>query len=103
MLVHIPLYAPGRTASFGCAHPQWNASTDRNYKIERRNRWPEKGHTDITFAFSEAVFSSSNLMGILAGHIHKLTLVIIKGIPQVVTAPNATGEYLKVGCIAGME
>ena len=101
LLVHIPLYAPGRKVSYGCGHPQWNASTDRNYKIERRERWPEIGHTDVTFKFREAVFSSANLMGVLAGHIHRPTLDVIEGIPQVVTAPNATGAYMKVECIAG--
>jgi len=100
LLMHIPLYAPGRPVGYGCGHPLWNASSDRNYKIERRERWPETGHTSTTFQFREEVFSNPNLMGILTGHIHKPTLDIIQGIPQLVTDANATGAYLKVECIA---
>lgn len=103
LLIHIPLYAPGRKISYGCGHPNWGAATDRGYEVERRQRWPEDGHTATTFEFRKAVFSNSDLMGILAGHIHKPTLDVIEGIPQIVTAPNATGAYLKVECIAGKE
>jgi hypothetical protein len=42
-------------------------------------------------------------MGILAGHIHKPTLDVIQGIPQLVTNANATGAYLKVECIVAQE
>jgi hypothetical protein len=100
LLLHIPLYAPGRTMGYGCGHPQWGAATDKNYKIERRERWPEVGHTSTTFEFHQEVFQSPFLMGILAGHIHKPTLDVIEGIPQLVTSANATGAYLKVECIA---
>lgn len=101
LLMHIPLYAPGRPIGYGCGHPKWNSITDKNYKIERRNRWPASGHTTTTFEFREAVFNTPNLMGILTGHIHKPTLDVIKGIPQLVTDANATGAYLKVECVAG--
>ncbi|MFT4566677.1 MAG: hypothetical protein ACI9FN_001638, partial [Saprospiraceae bacterium] len=101
LLIHIPLYAPGRKVSYGCGHPEWNAATDKNYKIERRERWPEMGHTSTTFQFREEVFGCPNLMGILTGHIHRPTLDVIQGIPQLVTDANATGAYLKVKCIAG--
>ena len=30
LLLHIPLYAPGRPVSFGCGHPEWNAANDKN-------------------------------------------------------------------------
>lgn len=103
LLLHIPMYAPGRTVGYGCGHPQWNATTDRNYIIERRERWPETGHTLTTFQFRQEVFGCSNLMGILAGHIHRPTLDIIQGIPQVVTDANATGAYLKVEFFAEQE
>ena len=103
LLMHIPLYAPGRKVGYGCAHPEWGAATDRNYEIERRERWPENGHTPTTFQFRQEVFRSPYLMGILAGHIHKPTLDVIQGIPQLVTDANATGAYLKVQCIAELE
>lgn len=103
LMLHIPLYAPGRSMGYGCAHPNWNADTDRNYEIERRERWPENGHTTTTFDFREEVFNCPHLMGILAGHIHKPTLDIIQGVPQVVTAANATGAFLRVECLPAME
>ena len=103
LLMHIPLFAPGRSVGYGCGHPQWGAAKDKNFKIERRERWPEAGHTDTTFRFRKEVFNCSNLMGILAGHIHKPTLDVIQGIPQLVTDANATGAYLKVEFIADEE
>jgi len=103
LLLHIPLYAPGRTIGYGCGHPQWGAATDRNYEIERRERWPETGHTPTTFKFRREVFRSPYLMGILAGHIHRPTLDVIQGIPQLVTNANATGAYLKVECVVAQE
>ena len=103
LLLHIPLYAPGRSVGYGCGHPQWSAATDRNYKIERRERWPETGHIPTTFRFRTEVFDSPYLMGVLTGHIHKPTLDVIQGIPQLVTDANATGAYLKVECLAEQE
>jgi predicted phosphodiesterase len=94
LLVHIPLYAPGRSVGFGCGHPQWGAATDRNFEIERRPRWPETGHTEVTRTFHREVFSTPNLLGICAGHIHRPSLDVQHGIPQFVTDANATGAYL---------
>ncbi|MEZ4827946.1 MAG: hypothetical protein R3C61_16935 [Bacteroidia bacterium] len=89
----------GRWA-MAAAIPNRDAATDKNYEIERRERWPETGHTPTTFRFHRDVFRSPHLMGILAGHIHKPTLDVIQGIPQVVTDANATGAYLKVEFVA---
>lgn len=96
LMVHIPLYAPERSLGFGCGHPKWNAQNDKNYQLERRERWPETGHSQTTLQFHKEVFSCPNLLGILAGHTHKPTLDIVNGIPQVITPPNAAGGYLKV-------
>jgi len=94
LLVHIPLYAPGRSVGYGCGHPQWGAATDRNFELERRPRWPPSGHTDVTMAFHREVFSTTNLLGICAGHIHRQSLDVQNGVPQLVTDANATGAYL---------
>ncbi|WP_262246019.1 metallophosphoesterase family protein [Parapedobacter soli] len=94
LVVHIPLYTPGRPVSFGCGHPEWGAASDRNHEIERRERWPEGGHTSTTLAFHEAVFDTPNLLGILAGHTHTASLDLFRGIPQVVASPNASGGYI---------
>jgi predicted phosphodiesterase len=96
LFVHIPLYAPGRSVGYGCGHPNWNAATDRNHEIERRPRWPETGHTEITRAFHREVFAAKNLIGIFAGHIHRPSLDVVHGIPQIVADANATGAYLNV-------
>ena len=101
LMVHIPLFAPGRSIGFGCGHPQWGAATDENYELERRHQWPKQGHSSTTMQFYSKVFSSPNLIGILAGHIHKQSLDVINGIPQVVTDANAVGAFLEVEFIPG--
>ena len=96
LLVHIPMYAPGKGISFGCGNPNWNSSTDRNYKLEKRPRWPVTGHTKTTFNFYDEVFNSPNLLGIFTGHIHKNSIEIINGKPQIVSDDNASGGYLDI-------
>ncbi|MFN5421946.1 MAG: metallophosphoesterase family protein, partial [bacterium] len=60
LMVHIPLFAPGRSVGFGCGHPQWGAATDNNFELEKRERWPETGHSITTMKFYKQVFSSTN-------------------------------------------
>ena len=74
----------------------WGAKTDQNFKLERRPKWPENGHTKTTFKFYREVFQSSNLLGIFAGHIHRNSIEIIKGKPQIVSDDNASGGYLDI-------
>ncbi len=94
--VHIPLYAPGRSVGYGCGHPEWGAKTDRNYELERRERWPVNGHTATTLEFHRTVFNSPQVIGVLAGHIHRPSLDIINGIPQIVSEANAVGACLEI-------
>lgn len=96
LLIHIPMYAPGRPVSFGCGHPDWSAETDRNYIIERRPRWAESGHSRSTMDFYKEVFHAPNLIGIFAGHIHRQSVEFINSIPQFVSDANATGAYLDI-------
>lgn len=96
LLVHIPMYAPGKKISFGCGHPKWGAATDRNFDIEKRPKWPGNGHTQTTFKFHKQVFSAPNLLGIFAGHIHQNSMEMIKGKPQLVSDDNASGAYLNI-------
>ncbi len=96
LLVHIPMYAPGKTISFGCGNPNWRAATDRNFKLERRPKWPESGHTQTTLNFHQEVFNAPNLLGIFAGHIHRNSIEMIKGKPQIVADDNASGGYLDI-------
>ncbi len=96
LLMHIPLYIPGRTVGFGCGHPQWGAESDKNYEIERREKWRKNGHTRTTFIFRDEVFKSNNLLSIFAGHIHHPSLDVERGVPQVVSATNTTGAYTDI-------
>ena len=96
LLIHIPMYAPGKNISFGCGNPFWGAETDHNFELERRPKWPENGHTKTTYEFYKKVFDSSNLIGIFAGHIHRNSIEIIKGKPQIVSDDNASGAYLDI-------
>lgn len=96
LLVHIPMYAPGKKISFGCGNPNWGASTDRNFELERRPKWPETGHTQTTLDFHKNVFAAPNLLGIFAGHAHRNSIEMIKGKPQIVSDDNASGGYLDI-------
>jgi len=94
LLMHIPLYAPGRPLGFGCGHPQWGAASDRNWRIERRMKWPEAGHTPVTLAFHREVFEAPSLLGVFTGHLHQACLDVTNGVPQFVTAANAQGAHM---------
>ncbi len=96
LLMHIPLYIQGRSMGFGCGHPEWGEKTDRNFEVERREKWPKEGHTQVTKDFCQMVFNTPNLLVILAGHTHKSSLDIKNGIPQVVSRDNACGYYTEV-------
>ncbi|MEO2048159.1 MAG: metallophosphoesterase [Pirellulales bacterium] len=96
LLLHIPLFAPGRPTGFGCGHPDWGAMSDRNHELERRPKWPESGHTRVTMDFHREVFSAPNLLGVFAGHIHRQSIDVIHEIPQFVTDANAKGAYMDV-------
>lgn len=96
LIMHIPLYAPGKSMGFGCGHPEWGAENDRNFEIEQRPRWPENGHSETTFRFHREVFSASNLLGIFAGHTHRNSMELTKGKPQFVADDNASGAYLDI-------
>lgn len=91
LMMHIPIYVPGRDpVNFSVGHPDWNASTDLNWKIERRLQWPDTGHTDTTMTFCDEVAAAPNLVGIFTGHVHFLSQSYYQGAWQI-TAP-ATGQ-----------
>ena len=72
------------------------AKVDPHWKIERRPQWPEAGHTQTTFAFREAVFSTPNLLGVFVGHVHRNFFAFDRGHVQCATAANADGSFLDV-------
>jgi len=97
LCVHIPFYVQGRSLGFGCAHPEWNGKNDKNYELERREQWRASGHTEITIKFYKAILETSNMIGIIAGHIHAPSIDIFKnGVPQIVTTANAYGGFLSI-------
>ena len=71
------MYAPGKKISFGCGNPFWGASTDLNFELERRPKWPENGHTKTTFEFYKKVFNSSNVMVFLLDIYIKILLKLL--------------------------
>lgn len=93
LLMHTPLYMPGRSMGYGCANPGWSEKSDKNFEIERREKWKKGGHTKTTYNFHNEVFKASNLLTILAGHTHNPAIDVKNGIIQMVSGHNATGYY----------
>ncbi|MCR4576223.1 MAG: metallophosphoesterase [Lentisphaeria bacterium] len=93
---HVPYWVPGRDSGFSVGHPNWNASTDVNWKVERRPRWPESGHDQLTMDFHKEVFAAPNLLGIVAGHIHEQSVDFYRGKFQVVVQYGVTGGFLEM-------
>lgn len=99
LVMHIPLYMPGRPVNYGCAHPDWKKENDKLYELERREPWREEGHTKTTMQFREEVLKTSNLLGVFAGHIHKQSLDVVDGLPLFVVKENASGNYYNIKII----
>ena len=93
---HIPLWVPGRSVGWGVGHPDWNAAHDRNWQIERRPRWPETGHADVTKAFQKEVFAAPNLLGIVAGHVHRQCYDSYCGKFQITSHATGFGGSLEI-------
>lgn len=93
LLVHIPLYLPGRPVGYGCGHPEWGPDADRDCQIERREPWHAGGQSESTLAFHRAVFAAPNLLTILAGHTHRPAIDVKHNLTQLVGGHNATGYH----------
>lgn len=76
LAMHIPICIDGR--NYDCANLSWGKATDKSYKIERRQIHPER-QSDETFEFKNLIFNTPNVLGVLAGHTHKLAYDCIKG------------------------
>lgn len=100
LMMHIPLYVPGRGLGFGCGHPQWGSESDKGFEIERREKWREGGHTETTMTFHKEVFMSENILCILAGHTHRYSLDVYGRVAQMVTAHNATAAYSDIRIVS---
>ena len=93
---HIPLYAPGAGVGYSIGHPDWNLSTDRNYIVEKREPWPEKGHTETTFSFREEILKSPNIIATFSGHVHTYSIYSQNGVPCFTVGANCRGGYYDV-------
>ena len=101
MMSHIPLYAPGFPVNWGCGHPEWNWDHDRNWKLERRERWPKEGHKKVTYDFWNAVqeaHSKHNLLATFAGHVHQQSSSQV-GWPQFTVKANLSGAFYEVNVL----
>ncbi|MBR5812234.1 MAG: metallophosphoesterase [Alistipes sp.] len=96
LLMHIPLYAPGRRVAYGIGHPDWGEKSDSGYKIERREQWPAEGHSQTDYEFYKAVTSAPNLLASISGHVHTNGVDIIEGKPHFTVEANARGAYYEV-------
>ena len=99
LMCHVPFYAPGFPASYGVGHPDWNASTDRNFEVERRPRWPEAGHKPETFALWKEVLKAHRkhkLLATFSGHVHRMSTSVVGPWVQFTTAANLAGGYYEV-------
>ena len=91
LFMHIPLYMP--TMGICCGHPDWGAATDRNYEIERRQRWPESGNSASTVEFVQQVMKTDRLAGVFTGHRHQSPTVVYRDKVQYLAGPALRGEY----------
>jgi predicted phosphodiesterase len=91
IFTHIPLYMP--TMHICCGHPDWGATTDKDWEIERRERWPETGNRPATMEFIKQVMAAENMAGIFSGHWHSNQVITCEGKTQYITGMAATGQY----------
>lgn len=96
LFMHIPLYAPGRSVGYGVGHPKWGAATDGGWQIERRERWPEAGHTETTRAFRRDVLTAPNLVGVFTGHVHLSSLDVCEGKANLTARAAVDGSTTKI-------
>jgi predicted MPP superfamily phosphohydrolase len=88
---HIPYYMP--SLRICCGHPDWGATVDGNFEIERRERWPEAGNSSCTEAFIQELMTTDRLAGIFTGHWHQSSYIASADKKQCVTAAAFNGQY----------
>lgn len=96
LFMHIPLFAPGRSVGYGVGHPKWGAASDGGWQIERRERWPEAGHSETTFAFRRDVLAAPNLVGVFSGHVHLSSFDVCEGKPNLTARAAVDGSTVKI-------
>lgn len=89
LLMHIPLYVEG--GDYGCGNPAWGYDSDREYEIERRERWPKSGNSASTTKFLKEVTSTEGIV-LLTGHTHNNRVDIEGDMVQYVSDGNYNGS-----------
>ena len=95
LLCHIPIH----TKSTGdrvstCGNPSWGYNVDRNYEVERRQRWSKSGNLPSTVQFVDVVKRAPNLIAVLAGHNHRAQVdTIQQNVLQYCTKPAYSGAH----------
>jgi predicted MPP superfamily phosphohydrolase len=99
LLVHIPIWTAGNDEPHVslCGDPRWGWDADRNYQIERRERWSKTGNRQSTLEFVARVKTAPNLVAVLAGHTHRNAEVRLSdSAMQYVTRAACDGGYRRV-------
>ncbi len=97
--IHIPVYLPGQNIDYGCGSPYWNRDNDIYYEIERREPWPEEGHTSTTYRFREIVLNEPSVIGIFAGHTHEWKVDCLSGKIQYVSGAGRDGHDVLISFV----
>jgi len=88
---HIPYYFKGIDAIV-CGSPEWGAKTDKNYLIERRERWSQKGNSKATIKFVDLIKQASDkIIAIITGHQHRSSVFFTGNLCQYVSFATANG------------
>ena len=91
IFAHIPFFMP----SLGncCGHPDWGAAVDRNFELERRERWSELGNNSTTKEFIHQIATTYKLGGIFTGHWHQNRTITSADKKQCVAGAAFNGQY----------
>ncbi|MDD4191363.1 MAG: metallophosphoesterase [Mangrovibacterium sp.] len=88
---HIPYYFRGVQGIF-CGSPEWGAKNDKNFKIERRERWPESSNNQATVEFIETIYRATDkIIAIVTGHTHRSSVLFTGNLCQYVSYATSNG------------
>ena len=91
IFAHIPFYMP--SMSICCGHPDWGAAIDRNFELERRERWSASGNNSATKEFIQQIKTTGRLAGIFTGHWHQSRSIASTDMNQCVAGAAFNGQY----------
>lgn len=97
ILMHIPVYFQ-TSGKMVMGNPEWGWKSDRNYQLERRERWSVEGNRQSTYRFIELMKSYKHGVIILCGHTHKEEIDVDANILQIVSplSRNAKAKTITI-------